>query len=135
MDKNKNARIRHGGDIPLAERHKIIREYLAGGYTKRELWYKYTGKYDEHGSILRWMRMYGYVDEDFKRRSIFSGGSINYSPMEDTEDLDKSELLAKIKQLEKQLQDAKLREEGYRSMIDLAEQTFKIPIRKKSDTR
>ncbi|MDW3194834.1 MAG: hypothetical protein R8G66_30385 [Cytophagales bacterium] len=134
MDENKNGRIRHGGEISIAERHKMIQEYLAGGVTKKEIWYKYTGKPEEHGAILKWMRMYGYIDDEPKRRPIFSQ-PINYMTMGGPEDLDKSEMLARIKQLEKQLEDSKLREEGYRSMIELAERTFKIPIRKKSDTK
>ena len=60
---------------------------------------------------------------------------INFPIMDNSEDLNKSELVARIKQLEKELQDTKLREEGYRLMIEIAEKTFKIPISKKSDTK
>ncbi|MEM9338982.1 MAG: hypothetical protein AAGA66_09660 [Bacteroidota bacterium] len=55
--------------------------------------------------------------------------------MDDSQDLDESELLAKIKKLERELEDSKLKQEGYRSMIEIAEKTFKIPIRKKSGTK
>lgn len=134
MDENKIRKTRNGADIGVAERHKIIQEYLAGGYTKQEIWYKYTGKPEEHGALLAWMRMYGYIDDEPRRRPIFSQ-PINYAAMGGSEDFDKTEMLARIKQLEKQLEDSKLREEGYRSMIELAEKTFKIPIRKKSDTK
>lgn len=54
---------------------------------------------------------------------------------EPDDQLDKAQLLAKIKQLKKELQDARLKEEGYRTMIEIAEKTFKIPIVKKSDTK
>ena len=134
MDENKNVSIRQGGEISISERHKMIQEYLAGGYTKQEIWYRYTGQSEEHGALLRWMRMYGYIDDLPKRRPTFNP-PINYSTMDGPDELDKSELLARIKQLEKQLQDSKLKEEGYRTMIELAEKTFKIPIRKKSDTK
>ena len=58
MDENKIRKTRNGADLGVAERHKFIQEYLAGGYTKQEIWYKYTGKPEEHGAILKWMRMY-----------------------------------------------------------------------------
>ena len=134
MDENKNGRIRHGGEIGVAERHKMIQEYLSGQYTKQEVLYKYTGKREEHGTLLRWMRMYGFIDDEIKRRPTFNP-IINYPLMDDSEAMDKSELLAKIKRLESELQDSKLKEEGYRAMIEIAEKTFKIPIRKKFDTK
>ena len=134
MDENKNGRIRRGGDLSISERHKMIQDYLSGGYTKAEIWHKYTGQLEEHGSLLRWMRMYGYVDDVAKRRPTFNV-PINYSTMDEPDDLDKSELIARIKQLEKQLQDSKLKEEGYRMMIEMAEKDFKIPIRKKPGTK
>ena len=134
MDESKNSRIRHGRDLSVAERHEMIQEYLAGGITKQDIWHKYTGQLEEHGSLLRWMRLYGYLDDEIKRRPTFNP-VINYPLMDNSESLDKSELLAKIKRLERELQDSKLKEEGYRMMIDVAEKSFKIPIRKKSDTK
>lgn len=134
MDESKNSRIRYGRDLTMAERHQMIQEYLAGGITKQDIWYKYTGQLEEHGSLLRWMRLYGYLGDEKKRRPIFNS-SVNYHKMDKADNMDKPELLARIKQLEKELQESKLREEGYRMMIDIAEESFKIPIRKKSDTK
>ena len=45
------------------------------------------------------------------------------------------ELKAENKRLEKALEMEKLRAKAYDTMIDIAEQTFNIPIRKKSDSR
>lgn len=134
MDETKNSRIRNGGDLTMAERHQMIQEYLTGGITKQDIWYKYTGQIEEHGHLLRWMRKYGYMDDEKKRRPIFRS-SVNYQKMDKADEMDKSELLARVKQLEKELQESKLKEEGYRMMIDIAEKSFKIPIRKKSDTK
>lgn len=135
MDNFKNVRIRNASELSLEERHQMIKEYLSGGYTKREIWYKYTGQPEEHGGLLKWMRKYGYVDDEIKRRPTFTG-SVNHYPMDsNNDDFDKSQLQAKIKELERQLQDAKLKEEGYRMMIEIAEKHFKIPIRKKFDTK
>ncbi len=40
-------------------------------------------------------------------------------------------LEARVKELERQLSDERLRSEAYDTMIDIAEETFNIPIRKK----
>ncbi|WP_207428575.1 hypothetical protein [Pedobacter sp. SYSU D00535] len=45
------------------------------------------------------------------------------------------ELQARIKLLERQLEDEQLRLEAYRRMIEIAERDFNIPIRKKSNTK
>lgn len=44
-------------------------------------------------------------------------------------------LLARIKQLERQLEDEQIRAEAYSRMIDIAERDLNIPIRKKSNTK
>ena len=135
MDYFKNGKIRSASEVRLSERHQIIKEYLSGGSTKQEIWYKYTGQLEEHGSLLRWMRMYGYVDEGPKRRTTFIG-TFNHLPMSSKyDDLDQQQLRAKIKELERLLEDSKLKEEGYRLMIELAEKAYKIPIAKKSGSK
>ena len=48
----------------------------------------------------------------------------------DTESLNK-----RIKELERDLEDAKLKAEGYSRMIDIAERELKIKIRKKPSTK
>jgi transposase len=48
---------------------------------------------------------------------------------------DPLELQKRIKELEKQLETAQLKAEGYELMIEIAEKELKIPIRKKSDTK
>ena len=45
------------------------------------------------------------------------------------------ELLERIKQLEKQLKEAEINASAYNEMINIAESTFKIPIRKKSGAK
>ncbi len=52
-----------------------------------------------------------------------------------SKDLSPSELQARIKQLERQLEDEQLRSEAYQRMINIAEEQFNIPIRKKPDTK
>ncbi|GGE49119.1 hypothetical protein GCM10011413_14060 [Pedobacter psychrotolerans] len=50
-------------------------------------------------------------------------------------DTSHEELKARIKALERQLEDEQLRAEAYSRMIDIAESELKVPIRKKSSTR
>ena len=48
---------------------------------------------------------------------------------------DPKDLQKRIKELERQLENAQLKAEGYELMIEIAEKELKIPIRKKSDTK
>jgi hypothetical protein len=48
---------------------------------------------------------------------------------------DSKDLQKRIKELERQLENAKLKAEGYELMIEIAEKELKIPIRKKSGTK
>jgi len=133
MDKTKKSEIRKGGSFSEEERHAIIKEYLEGDLCKTEVWRKHTGQDEEHGGLLKWMRMYGYQDSKPKRNVIFK--PLNPVDMSKASDeLNNDELRAKIKKLEEQLQDSQLKEEGYRLMIELAEKEFKIPIVKKPPT-
>lgn len=52
-----------------------------------------------------------------------------------SQDDDVKALQAEIKRLQKQLEMAEIRAEVYDKMIDIAEATFHIPIRKKSGTK
>ena len=134
MDKTKNSKIRLGGSFSEEERHAIIKEYLEGDLCKTEIWRKHTGQKEEHGSILKWMRMYGYQDSKPKRNVIFK--PINFLELaKENDHLDKGQLQAKVKKLEQLLEDSQLKEEGYRLMIGLAEKEYKIPIVKKSPTQ
>lgn len=135
MDNSKRNFIRVGGAFTIEERHAIIKEYLEGKLSKTEIWFKYTGQSEEHGSILRWMRMYGYIEHKKPQKPRFNQ-SFNYPIMKRKyDDLDKAQLQDKLQELERLLEDSKLREEGYRIMIENAEKAYKIPIRKKPDTK
>lgn len=135
MDNSKRNFIRAASSFTIEERHAIIKEYLEGKLAKTEIWYKYTGKTEEHGVILRWMRMYGYIENKKPQKPRFNQ-SFNYPIMKRKyDDLDKAQLQEKLQELERLLEDSKLREEGYRIMIENAEKAYKIPIRKKPDTK
>lgn len=135
MDNSKKGFKRLGGSFSIEERHEIIREYLDGKLTKTEIWKNRTGSSDEHGNILRWMRMYGYIEDYKQPRPIFNRTAKESVMGNIYDDLDKAELQQKIQELEKLLKDSKLREEGYRMMIETAENDYNIAIRKKSNTK
>ena len=114
------------------ERRAIIEEYLASGKSKAVVWQHYTGQTKEKGQLLRWMKQLGYVD------NTISEDIVTYEPMSrEKKQSEESveELKARVKQLERQLEDSQIKEEAYRRMIDIAEKELKISIRKKSDTK
>ena len=123
--------------IPVYEesfRRKVIEEYLATGCSKKAILAKYHigGK----GAIQRWMRLYGYSDihtnrqQKIKFRLPFSKTLSMPSDSPNSIDLQK-----KIAELERQLQDEKLRSEAYLRIIEKAEQELKIQIKKKPFTK
>jgi hypothetical protein len=127
------------GSLSWAEREEMIKEYLTGNYSKVEIWKKYTGQSVEHGKMLHWMRMLGYSEkiENPIKRHLSSGFIRQEQPILATKDnpQDPRDLQKRIKELERQLENAELKAEGYELMIEIAEKELKIPIRKKSDTK
>lgn len=128
-------RIRKGVSISLEERELMIKEFLTGRYTKNELWKKYTGQDKEHGQILDWMRKLGYISGERKRSLIKPVYPPRLVVKQSNTDDDPIALQRRIRELEKQLEDAQLKAEGYELMIEIAEKELKIPIRKKSGTK
>jgi transposase len=123
-----------------SERRKIIEELLSSHCTKQEIWEKYTGEKGEHGYLLRWMKSLGYdigiktrkpkLVSDFKKmakKKIKSDKKI--------EEFEKLQLKKRIAELEKQLKDAEMKAIAFSTMVDIAEKEFKIPIRKKLNTK
>ena len=126
------------------EKHKIIQELISTQCTKVELWEKYTGEEEEHGQLLRWMKQLGYnTGIKTRRPNIVS----NLYPMaqkktkpdkpvnNDDESFENLQLKKRIADLEKQLKDAELKAIAFSTMVDIAEKEFKIPIRKKLNTK
>jgi len=125
--------------VPVYEesfRRMVIEEYLATGCQKKDLLAKHgiAGK----GAIQRWMRLYGYHDPHTKRKQrqklkfvlpIVTHVSMP-SDNQNVHDLEK-----KIRELERQLQDEKLRSEGYLRIIAKAEEELKVQIKKKPSTK
>ena len=127
------------------EKHQVIQEMLSNQCTKQEIWQKYTGQEEEHGQLLRWMKALGYnIGIKTRRPNIVSNfismpkikqdKAIN-KPSKEEEDFENLQLKKRIAELEKQLKDAELKAIAFSTMVDIAEKEFKIPIRKKLNTK
>lgn len=104
---------------------KVIEEVLRGEITKEEARRKYGigGK----SGVLNWMRKFEV--------SGFKKIPDCFERMKEENSNDSAALKQRIRQLERALEDAQLKAEGYSRMIDIAERELKISIRKKSSAK
>jgi len=120
------------------EKQALVKDYLSSGLSKEDFWRMRTGKSD-HGSLLSWMRFFGYNVE--KPRNSFKIVSQKYSMSKkktkliEEESFEMLQLKKRIQALESQLKDAELKAIAFSTMVDIAEKEFKIPIRKKYNTK
>jgi transposase len=117
-----------------AFRRKVIEEYLSSNVSKMFLLRKYGIKMK--CGIQRWMKLYGY--EDNKQPVIIKfSAEVSHALIRrmNTGKASKKQLEEKIRELERQLEDEKLRSEAYQRIIEKAEKDLKMPIRKKPNTR
>jgi hypothetical protein len=121
------------------EKHHILQDLISSKCTKREIWEKYTGHEEEHGQLLRWMRKLGYDTEIQTRRPNFVSNSLQMKKekeqKESTESFETLQLRKRVEELEKQLKDAEMKAIAFSTMVDIAEEEFNIPIRKKLNTK
>ena len=97
----------------------VVREVLEGHLSKAEARRKYN--IPGGSSILYWIRKFADTDPQESK--------MDYSKA------DKEELIKRIKELERKLEDEQIRSFGYNKMIDIAEEQLKISIRKKPGTK
>jgi TnpA family transposase len=121
-------------EFSFEERKLIIEEYLSSGCKKRDIWEKYTGRTEEHGHLLRWMRQLGYqIAPRFTK--LASNKSYIMPKKLTSESIAEIQLKEKIKQLEQALINSELRATALETMIEVAEKSLHINIRKKSNTK
>jgi transposase len=138
MDKLKQAPLRQ--HFSIEEQHFIIKEYLRSGVSKDEIWRKYTGKAD-HGCLIRWMRNLGYLTSNQQLKPKLAvnidkmGKKARVVPEVSKAAFELQQMKKRVAELEKQLKDAELKAIAFSTMVDIAEQEFKIPIRKKFNTK
>lgn len=101
-------------------KREVIALVQSGQLSKEEARRKYGIR--GHSIILKWI-------------SKFEGTDPQIKVLMDCSKSDKKELIKRIRELERQLEDEKIRSFGYSRMIDIAEEQLKISIRKKPDTK
>jgi transposase len=127
-------------ELPKAQRkidesfkRLVVDEYLSTGCSKGYLLRKYNirGK----SAIHEWLTNYGYQDLPRRQITRFTSPQASTPPPMAKDNTDVQALQKRIKDLERQLEDEKLRSEAYARIIDLAERELKIPIKKKPSTK
>ncbi len=122
----------------LEMRHRIIKDYLESGWTKRKIWEKYTGEPEEHGALLKWMRELGYTTSNKKAILVpLNSRTMKKKAAKDltVDDFETLQLKKRIADLEAQLKDAELKAIAFSTMVDVAERELNISIRKKYNTK
>lgn len=110
---------------------KVAREYVETDLSIGELQEKYNIR--GNGCITNWARKFGLMPEHIVRRNK-AGQQIQLS-MGKQKTREEKLLEQKVRELEEQLKFEKLRSTALDTMIEIAEDKFKIPIRKKSGTK
>jgi transposase len=114
-----------------AFKRQVCEEYVRGTATKMDIQRKYNIKFKS--ALITWLRNFGF-EEKPKLRTIQLDNTpqqLMAVPPKETQE----QLARRVKELEKQLEEAQLRAMAYSTMIDIAEKELKIDIRKKSDTK
>lgn len=119
----------------LKLKHKICKDHIENGLGLRDCVKKYN--LSSHSLVHDWLRNLGYVAGVNRRtRSAYIGvENFNSMAKKPSSKAPKSPEQEEIEFLKKELQDSKLQAEGYRRMIEIAEEELKIPIRKKLNTK
>ncbi len=128
MDKHEYSERREHHLYPESLKLAVVREYESTSGSKAYL----KRKYGLSGITLinYWLKRYGH--------NAYLSGHQTFPAMPTEKPEDSAEvqkLKQRIRQLERELEDAKLRSEAYSLMIRKAEEELKIPIRKKYSTK
>lgn len=128
----------------LEFKHQICKEHVYDGLRLFELQKKY--KIPSHSTIHDWLRKLGYISVANLNQSKVSKNV--YIGLENYQDLPKQPKIVsqdlpnqvtfderELLRLKRELEDAKIQLEGYKRMVEIAEQELKIPIRKKYNTK
>ncbi len=115
-----------------AFKRKVIREYLLTDSSSRFLIKKYEIR--SESAIQKWMHQLGYELTGRQGKPKFEP-LIEFDLPKDKKQPSQQELQKRIRELERQLEDEKLRSEAFSRIIDKTEKELKISIRKKSNTK
>lgn len=128
MDENYFSKRRSYRTYPESIKRAVVLEYESGDCSQSYLSRKYG--IGSRTVILHWLKKYG------NNLYLSAPEQSQTPPAEMAEDTPEIRALkARIKQLERELEDSKLLAEAYSLMITTAEEQLKIPIRKKFNTK
>jgi len=116
-----------------AFRLEVIEDYLSSGASKSSIARKYN--IGDADTIRTWMKRMGIKDPYKRDLSTPIPDMTNTRSKKQIKDETIKAYEARISELEKELYKAKMGEDFYRTMVDIAEKEFKIEIRKKSGTK
>jgi len=114
-------------------KRKVVKEIITGKYTKKESMEIYNLSWM---TIQRWLNKFGgsvILEEGIETINLKKYNMSKKNKI--TESQKVSELRKRVRELETRLQEAELKAELSEKIIDIAEEQFKIPIRKKYVTR
>ena len=120
------------------EKKLIVEDYLSGTESKNAVYKRYTGYSIEHGKISDWIRKFGYEEKGKGKSNTFTPMSkkkVNNSSPVSMDSFENLQLKKRIAELEKQLKEAEMKAIAFSTMVDIAEKQFKVPIRKKFNTK
>jgi transposase len=114
--------------FPNEVKSQVVREYLSTDVSQKDLMQKFNIR--GNNTIKLWMRKFDLQTPSQQQIELqrIMAKEKEKTPYE-------LELEAKVKRLESQLEDEKLRTLALRTMIDIAEKELKISIRKKSGAK
>ena len=111
----------------------VIQEHLTTGISRTALQRKYGIK--GHSAIKSWMESLSYV-ANAENNAILEPNQVELAKKDTSLDSATTKAMAaEIKRLKQQLEDERLRSEMLNRMVDLAEKTYKISVRKNSNTK
>ena len=105
----------------------VIKKVLSGAMSKEEARVHYG--IGGNSAILNWMRTFGFQPPTTSKPTAMKKSTSAENPK------DYQAIKAELKATRKLLEQQTVRAELYSTMIDLAEQKYGLPIRKKSDAK
>jgi transposase len=116
---------RHNRKYTEEFRILVVKEYLSGGISKGALCKKHS--IPQIVTLSSWIRK--FVGDDKNENSMKKAES----PKLESEEI--TRLKRELKEAKLALYQERMRADSYDTMIDVAEEMFKIPIRKKAGTK
>ncbi|RHJ85286.1 transposase [Parabacteroides sp. AM08-6] len=116
---------RHNRKYTEEFRILVVKEYLSGGISKNALCKKHS--IPQMVTLNSWLRK--FVGDEQKENSMKKRESSN----SETEEI--TRLKRELKEAKLALYQERMRADAHDTMIDVAEEMFKIPIRKKAGTK